>query len=156
MNERKEEKRVTSIARKINLQNVGSMLLAYLWVDILVCIVLAAVMIYGLDVQLAGRFDITYARKLMIETSVWDMVYQVGHKGSSVYYLVEIGPWLIWFMIGGCVVLVWELVEIIKKLMRGTLPGVLPMLQNTCDMSDCWGRNCVCFQTYVSSRYALF
>ena len=120
MNERKEEKRVTSIARKINLQNVGSMLLAYLWVDILVCIVLAAVMIYGLDVQLAGRFDITYARKLMIETSVWDMVYQVGHKGSSVYYLVEIGPWLIWFMIGGCVVLVWELVEIIKKLMRGT------------------------------------
>ena len=34
MNERKEEKRVTSIARKINLQNVGSMLLAYLWVDI--------------------------------------------------------------------------------------------------------------------------
>ena len=114
MNERKEEKRVTSIARKINLQNVGSMLLAYLWVDILVCIVLAAVMIYGLDVQLAGRFDITYARKLMIETSVWDMVYQVGHKGSSVYYLVEIGPWLIWFMIGGCVVLVWELVEIIK------------------------------------------
>ena len=90
MNERKEEKRVTSIARKINLQNVGSMLLAYLWVDILVCIVLAAVMIYGLDVQLAGRFDITYARKLMIETSVWDMVYQVGHKGSSVYYLVEI------------------------------------------------------------------
>ena len=75
-------------------------------------------MIYGLDVQLAGRFDITYARKLMIETSVWDMVYQVGHKGSSVYYLVEIGPWLIWFMIGGCVVLVWELVEIIKKLMR--------------------------------------
>ena len=120
MNERKEEKRVTSIARKINLQNVGSMLLAYLWVDILVCIVLAAVMIYGLDVQLAGRFDITYARKLMIETSVRDMVYQVGHKGSSVYYLVEIGPWLIWFMIGGCVVLVWELVEIIKKLMRGT------------------------------------
>ena len=90
MNERKEEKRVASIARKINLQNVGSMLLAYLWVDILVCIVLAAVMIYGLDVQLAGRFDITYARKLMIETSVWDMVYQVGHKGSSVYYLVEI------------------------------------------------------------------
>ena len=121
MNERKEEKRVTSIARKINLQNVGSMLLAYLWVDILVCIVLAAVMIYGLDVQLAGRFDITYARKLMIETSVWDMVYQVGHKGSSVYYLVEIGPWLIWFMIGGCVVLVWELVEIIKKLMRGKM-----------------------------------
>lgn len=120
MNERKEEKRVTSIARKINLQNVGSMLLAYLWVDILVCIVLAAVMIYGLDVQLAGRFDITYARKLMIETSVWDMVYQVGHKGSSVYYLVEIGPWLIWFMIGGCVVLSWELVEIIKKLVKGT------------------------------------
>ncbi len=39
----------------------------------------------------------------MIETSVRDMVYQVGHKGSSVYYLVEIGPWLIWFMIGGCV-----------------------------------------------------
>ena len=121
MNERKEEKRVTSIARKINRPTVGSMLLAYLWVDILVCIVLAAVMIYGLDVQLAGRFDITYARKLMIETSVWDMVYQVGHKGSSVYYLVEIGPWLIWFMIGGCVVLVWELVEIIKKLMRGKM-----------------------------------
>ncbi len=45
------------------MQNVGAMLLAYLWVDILVCIVLAAVMIYGLDVQLAGRFDITYARK---------------------------------------------------------------------------------------------
>ena len=109
MNERKEEKRVTSIARKINLQNVGSMLLAYLWVDILVCIVLAAVMIYGLDVQLAGQFDIRYARKHMIETSVRDMVYQVGHKGSSVYYLVEIGPWLIWFLIGGCVVLAWEL-----------------------------------------------
>ena len=120
MNERKEEKRVTSIARKINLQNVGSMLLAYLWVDILVYIVLAAVMIYGLDVQMAGQFDITYARKLMIETSVWDMVYQVGHKGSSVYYLVEIGPWLRWFMLGGIPVLVWELVEIIKKLMRGT------------------------------------
>ena len=61
MIERKVEKRVTSIARKINLQNVGSMLLAYLWVVILVCFVLAAVMIYGLDVQLAGRVVITYA-----------------------------------------------------------------------------------------------
>ena len=69
MNERKEEKRVTSIARKINLQNVGSMLLAYLWVDILVCIVLAAVMIYGLDVQLAGRIVLTYARKKFVETT---------------------------------------------------------------------------------------
>ena len=92
MVEKKEEKKVTSIARKINLQNVGSLLLAYLSIDVLVCIILAAVMIYGLDMQMAGQFDITYSRKLLIETSIWDMVYQVGHKGTKVYYQVEIGP----------------------------------------------------------------
>ena len=72
MNERKEEKRVTSIARKINLQNVGSMLLAYLWVDILVCIVLAAVMIYGLDVQLAG--NAYYFGKLYEKPTIGDPI----------------------------------------------------------------------------------
>lgn len=120
MVEKKEEKKVTSIARKINLQNVGSLLLAYLSIDVLVCIILAAVMIYGLDMQMAGQFDITYSRKLLIETSIWDMVYQVGHKGTKVYYQVEIGPWLKWFGIGGIILLAGEMIELAKRLIKGT------------------------------------
>ena len=120
MGEKKEERRVTSIARKINLQNAGSLLLAFLSIDILLCVVLAAVMMYGLDMQFAGHFDITYDRKLVMDTSIWDMVYQVGNKGDEVYYLIEIGSWLKGFSIGGIVILAGEILELVKKLTKGT------------------------------------
>ena len=50
MSEKKEEKRVTSIARKINLNNVLELIWSYLIIDILICLVVAAVAVYGLDV----------------------------------------------------------------------------------------------------------
>lgn len=120
MSEKKEEKRVTSIARKINLQNVGSLMGAYLSLDILVCVVLAAVLIYGMDMQMVGRFSITYQRRLLMETSIRDVVYQVGHKGSDVYYQVQIGEWLVRFGFAGIIIVISELLEVMNRLIKGT------------------------------------
>lgn len=112
--------KVTSIARKINFKNVCHLLASYLSMDILVCVVLAVVFIYGMDMQMAGSFSIIYPRKLLMETSIRDMVYQVGHKGTEVYYQIQVGDWLVWFGIAGLVIIACQLLEVLSQLMKGT------------------------------------
>lgn len=120
MVEKKEEKRVTSIARKINFNNVGALTVSYILIDLLICVILAAVVIYGLDVQFTGIFDITYARNITFGKKVRDIVYEVGYKGSDEYYCIQIGQWVWWFMMGGIVILAVEVLDIFKKMIKGT------------------------------------
>ena len=47
--------RVTSIARKINLNNAGRMFLAYIGMDILVLVILIAIFVIGMDLQMTGK-----------------------------------------------------------------------------------------------------
>lgn len=120
MSEKKEEKRVTSIARKINLNSVLELTWSYLIIDILICLVVAAVAVYGLDVEYTGSFDITLARNIIFGKTIRDTIYEVGYTGASKYYSVEIGRWLIWLINGGIIILVVELIDILKKIIRGT------------------------------------
>lgn len=120
MNEKKEEKRVTSIARRINLSNVGMLLAAYLSLDVLMCAVLAGVVLYGLDVQLAGGFHPDYMRLFTTKTTVWETLYQVKNHENELVYQIQLGPWLRWFGIGGILILTLEAVELVKRLLKGT------------------------------------
>ncbi len=115
-----EAVKVTSIARKINFENVYHLFTAYLAFDVLVCVLLAVVFIYGMDMEMIGEFSITYSRKLLFGTSLRDVVYQVGKKGDSYFYQIEIGNWLLWLGIAGIAVVACQLLELVGRLINGT------------------------------------
>ena len=48
--------RVTSIARKINLNHMGRLFLTYIATDVLVFALLSAIFVVGMDLQMAGNF----------------------------------------------------------------------------------------------------
>jgi len=55
--------RVTSIARKINLNYMGRLFMTYITTDVLAFVLLAGIFIVGMDVQMAGNFSFTYTRE---------------------------------------------------------------------------------------------
>ena len=63
MEEKKEEKKrdqrkVTSIALRINWIRVWDLVGNYLAMDIGICLVIVGILLYGLDVQMTGAFSL--------------------------------------------------------------------------------------------------
>ena len=121
-NEKKQNEtiKVTSIARQINLENAWQLCTTYLAFDVLVCVLLVGVFVYGMDIQMTGEFSREYSRELLFGSSIRDVVYQVGQQGDDFFYRIEIGNWLLWFSIAGIIVLVSQLFEIFKWIIKGT------------------------------------
>lgn len=112
--------KVTSIARKINLQNVWLRVTSYLWIDFLICLVFMMVFVYGLDVQLAGAFSLGYDRSVMWGETLKETIYRVGTDCENLLYTVEIGQWLYWFRWAAIFIAVVQVLQIIEEIIRGT------------------------------------
>ena len=93
--------RVTSIARKISLNNVGRMLLAYMGMDMLLLLILVAVFVIGMDLQMTGKFSISYNREFFYNRDLWKVGYIVSDTTNNILYQVPIGIWLGLLRIGG-------------------------------------------------------
>ncbi len=119
-NKKTASAKVTSIAWKINLQNVWTRARAYFLFDLLLCIVFASIFIYGLDVQLAGAFSLNYDRSIMWEKGLKEAVYRVGTDSDNLLYTVEIGQWLYWFRWAAIFVAVVQFLQVIEEMVRGT------------------------------------
>lgn len=119
-NKKTASAKVTSIAWKINLQNVWTRARAYFLFDLLLCIVFASIFIYGLDVQLAGAFSLKYDRSIMWEKGLKEAVYRVGTDSDNLLYTVEIGQWLYWFRWAAIFVAVVQFLQVIEEMVRGT------------------------------------
>lgn len=112
--------RVTSIARKINWNFIGHLILTYLCLDLLVFIIAAAVFLIGMDWQMTGQFSFTYARGISLGDTLWDTVYTVSTIEDKQLYQVPIGIWLTLFFYGGVVILLSELCDVIAMAFMGT------------------------------------
>ncbi|MDE7283000.1 MAG: HAMP domain-containing histidine kinase [Lachnospiraceae bacterium] len=119
-NKKTASAKVTSIAWKINLQNVWTRARAYFLFDLLLCIVFMSIFIYGLDVQLAGAFSLDYDRSVMWEKGLKEAVYRVGTDSENLLYTVEIGQWLYWFRWAAIFIAIVQLLQVIEEMVRGT------------------------------------
>ena len=112
--------RVTSIARKINLNNLARLFFAYAGMDIVVFILLVAVFVTGMDLQMAGNFSFSYIRELSFETDLWNVVYTVADTNGRTLYQVPVGIWLSLFRGGGIVLLGFQLLDLLTLAFSGT------------------------------------
>lgn len=117
---KKEMKKVTSIAWRINRQQVWYMAGKYLAMDFMVCFLLVIVFVYGMDVQKLGDFSLEYSRKLIAGENLKGMLYQVCSADQGLLYQLPIGPWLYWLRIAGVFVLFVQILDIFSLLMHGT------------------------------------
>ena len=112
--------RVTSIARKINLNNAGRMFLAYIGMDILVLVILIAIFVIGMDLQMTGNFSLSYNREFFYNRDLWKIEYIVSDITNNVLYQVRIGIWLGLLRIGGLIVLAAQIFDLISMAFSGT------------------------------------
>lgn len=112
--------RVTSIARKINLNNVGRMFLAYIGMDMLILLILVAIFVIGMDLQMTGNFSMSYSRDFFYNRDLWKVRYTVSDTANNILYQVPIGIWLGLLRIGGMVVLVAQIFDLITVAFSGT------------------------------------
>lgn len=113
--------RVTSIARRINLDNVVRVFFAYAGMDIVVFALLAAIFVVGMDVQMAGRFSFSYVREISVRTDLLrNAVYTVADQGGQTLYQVPVGIWLDLFRSGGIVLLAIQLLDLVSLAVSGT------------------------------------
>ena len=112
--------RVTSIARKINLNNLARLFFAYAGMDIVVFILLVAVFVTGMDLQMAGTFSFSYFREISFPSDLWNAVYTVTDNGGQTLYHVPVGVWLGLFRNGGIVLLGFQLLDLLTLAFSGT------------------------------------
>lgn len=125
MEEKKEEKKrdqrkVTSIALRINWIRVWDLVGNYLAMDIGICLVIVGILLYGLDVQMTGAFSLDYSRSMVHSGPLRDWVYQVCDAEGALLYQWEAGPWLVWFRNGGVFVLIIQFLNVISLIINGT------------------------------------
>lgn len=118
--EKKENNRVTSIARKINLNNMGRMFLAYMGMDMLILFILAAIFVIGMDLQMTGNFSMSYNRAFFYHRDLWKAEYIVSETTDNILYQVPVGIWLGLLRIGGVVVLAAQILDFITLAFSGT------------------------------------
>ena len=111
---------MTSIARKINLNNMARTFFAYAGMDIVVFVLLAAIFVVGMDLQMAGAFSFSYFRKISFQTDLWSAVYTVTDINDQTLYQVPIGVWLSLFRSGGIVLLAFQVLDLISLAVSGT------------------------------------
>lgn len=111
---------MTSIARRINLNNVVRVFFAYAGMDIIVCLLLAAIFVVGMDMQMAGEFSFSYIRKVSLRTDLWSAVYTVADSNEQMLYQVPAGAWLALLRGGGIVLAGFQLLDLISLAFSGT------------------------------------
>lgn len=112
--------RMTSIARRINLDNMARVFFAYAGMDIVVFVLLAAIFVVGMDLQMAGNFSFSYIRELSFETDLWNVVYTVSDVNDQTLYQVPAGVWLSLFRGGAIVLLGFQLLDLVTQAFSGT------------------------------------
>lgn len=111
---------MTSIARKINLNNVGRMFLAYIGMDILILLILVAIFVIGMDIQMTGNFSMSYNRAFFYHRDLWKAEYIVSDSAKNELYQMSIGGWLGLLRIGGLIVLAAQIFDLITMAFSGT------------------------------------
>lgn len=114
-----ENKKVTSIARRINLRTAMQLLVHDFFLDLLLILVIIAVAGYCFDVQAFGtvRFDVS--RKVELNGGLEQMMYYVAEPGGRSLYTVSLGMWVKPILTGAAVIFVIQLVAVLQKLMSG-------------------------------------
>ncbi|MCI7322828.1 MAG: hypothetical protein MR508_05890, partial [Lachnospiraceae bacterium] len=115
---KKEQRRVTSIARRINWIRVGDMVGNYLAMDLFLVAVLYGIFLYGMDVQQMGAFSFGYRRDILGRGPIREWMYQVWN-GSELLYQVNVGPWLVWLRNGGVLVLLVQFFNVVSLVFHG-------------------------------------
>ncbi len=112
--------RVTSIARKINLNNVGRLFLAYVGMDMLILIILSVVFVIGMDIQITGNFSLSYNREFSYNRDLWKVLYTVLDSTNERLYQIPVGIWFGLLRIGGLIVLAIQIFDLITVAFSGT------------------------------------
>ena len=112
--------RVTSIARKINLNHMGRLFLTYIATDVLVFALLAAIFVVGMDLQMAGNFSFHYTREFSYKIDLWSAVYTVSDSAGQVLYQIPAGMWFYLFRMGALVLMVMQILDLIMMAFSGT------------------------------------
>lgn len=112
--------RVTSIARKINLNYMGRLFMAYITLDIFLFGLLAAIFIVGMDMQMAGNFSFHYTREFSYKIDLWSAVYTVSDSAGQVLYQIPAGMWFYLFRMGALVLMVMQILDLIMMAFSGT------------------------------------
>lgn len=116
----RDTKKVTSIARQINIWYVLDQLFFLLGLDALAVFLLAVGVVYQLDVTYLGKFLPNLPRKIFWEGTIESIVYEVGTEGSAMFYQSAIGPWLSIVIWAVGIILVIEVMNLIGISRRGT------------------------------------
>lgn len=116
---KKEQRKVTSIARRINWIRVGDVVGNYLTMDFIFIIAVCCVFMYGMDVQQTGKFSLDYSRDMLRGESLRAWIYQVS-DGNRLLYRLHIGVWLVWFRNCGVIVLIIQFLNVVSIAVNGT------------------------------------
>lgn len=114
-----DSKRVTSIARRINLQVALQLLGRYLLMDILVLMVLFVVCGYCFDLQKMGEFRWDIYRTFYTEGGLDGVMYRAWETDGVTLYTISLGVWMKPMIIGGIVVVIAQLTEVLEQLVGG-------------------------------------
>ena len=112
--------RVTSIARKINLNYMGRLFMTYITTDVLVFVLLAGIFIVGMDLQMAGNFSFRYTREFSYKIDFWNALYTVSDSSGQVLYQIPAGVWLNLLRMGGVILIAAQLLDLIMMAFSGT------------------------------------
>lgn len=115
-----ETVRVTSIARRINWNTALSLFGAFVSIDVMLCVILAAFALYCLDVQYLGAFHMGLQRKLLHTKTIQELVLQCGGPGDTEFYTVLIGPWVSTLRYAAAALGGMELIMVLHQLLWGT------------------------------------
>ncbi len=115
-----ENKRVTSIARRINLRTSIQLLLHDILMDLFLIAVIFIVISYCFDVQEFGRMRFDIYRSIQMNDGLENAVYCTSDPESGILYTVSLGVWMKPILTGGAAVFVIQLLGVLKKLMGGT------------------------------------
>ena len=119
-NKSSESMRVTSIARKINWNYIGHLMLSYLCLDVLLFLVAAGVFLVGMDLQMTGKFSFAYVRSFSLGDALRDVTYTVSTIYDEQLYEIPIGIWLALAYYGGALILLTQLSDLIMMVFMGT------------------------------------
>lgn len=112
--------RVTSIARKINLNYMGRLFMTYITLDIFLFGLLAAIFIVGMDMQMAGKFSFSYSREFLNALDLRNALYVVSDSSGQTLYQIPAGIWFSLFRIGGVVLLTVQVLDLVIMAFSGT------------------------------------
>ena len=120
INKKPDSKKVTSIARKINYQKISQILVEFIAIDILVCVFVIGIFIYGMDMQMFGEFSIEFTRDLIKGESLEDILYIVSSDTGELLYENQIGFWIKPAICAAIIIGIVEMIHILELFIGGT------------------------------------